>query len=357
MAELAPNWENTKVSASNHVRCPHACTERSDLIFCCQKLRTLVFKHFSLWAHPLAAGNGDGNWQESQHGSERALPTLFRADRGTAVAHYEARSASASAEREQWILEGAGTALLQSPQPGPSTHRLFHVPQMEDDQRFPGDVTRHQSRPLSASPLADVRLDDIDSESSNGFSFNPPTPLVNRPLYVEPSHTPGSQSPHMNPVASPQFHAHGVSNRNGKRRASVQTPDTNIGHSFDWPEIRRSVPFPQTGIIEIGDSLSPPGSLLRSSSPCSHISVTSSNESMSSFSFDVNTPVVETSGPPGRSAHVASSPPPHPTASHLTVSSSVESAIPGPSTQSQEGLNEEEDGDNSQDLQATSSAR
>ena len=107
----------------------------------------------------------------------------------------------------------------------------------------------------------------------------------------------------------------------------------------------------------MGDSLSSPGSLLRSSSPCSHISVTSSNESMSSFSFDVNIPVVETSGPPGRSAHVASSPPPHPTASHLTVSSSVESAIPGPSTQSQEGLNEEEDEDNSQDLQATSSAR
>ncbi len=49
MAELAPNWENTKVSVSNHVRCPHACTERSDLIFCCQKLRMLVFKHFSLW--------------------------------------------------------------------------------------------------------------------------------------------------------------------------------------------------------------------------------------------------------------------------------------------------------------------
>ncbi len=109
----------------------------------------------------------------------------------------------------------------------------------------------------------------------------------------------------------------------------------------------------------MGDSLSSPGSLLRSSSPCSHISVTSSNESMSAFSFEVNNPVVETSRSesPGRSTHVASSLPPHPRAFHLAVSSPVESAIPGPSTQRQEGLNEEEDGDNSQDLQATSSAR
>src|SRR5216684_6361628 len=112
-------------------------------------------------------------------------------------------------------------------------------------------------------------------------------------------------------------------------------------------------------MIEMGDSLSSPGSLLRSSSPCSHISVTSSNESMSAFSFEVNNPVVETSRSesPGRSTHVASSLPPHPRAFHLAVSSPVESAIPGPSTQRQEGLNEEEDGDNSQDLQATSSAR
>lgn len=243
------------------------------------------------------------------------------------------------------VLESPSAALSRSPQPGPSTHRVFRSPQMDDNRfRVPGNVARQHDRLLSPSPLADVRPDDIRSNSSNGFSFNPPTPLVNRPLYVEPTHASGSQGPTMNPAASPRAHAHGMNNRKGKRRVSVQNSDANID-SFD----RRSVPSPQTGMMEIGDSLSPPGLLLRSSSPCSHISVASSNETLSVFSFEVNISAVETPGSPGRSAHVASSnPPTQLTVSPFAVSSLVEDAIPDLSTQSQDN------GDNSQDLQASS---
>jgi hypothetical protein len=248
-------------------------------------------------------------------------------------------------------LGSPSAALSWSPQSGPSTHRGFRSSQMDDSRfRVPENVARQHNRPLSASPLADVRPDDIRSNSSNGFSFNPPTPLVNRPLS---SHASGSQGPIANPVASPRAHVHGMSNRKGKRRASVQkSPDAYID-SFDWSEIRRSVPSPQ---MEIGDSLAPSGSLLRSSSPCSHISVASSNETLSVFSFEVNISAVETPGSPGRSAHVASPNPPTPqlTVSPCAVSSLVENAIPDLSTQIQEGLDGEDNGDNSQDLQAPS---
>jgi hypothetical protein len=303
-------------------------------------------------------GHSNGRWQESQHDSARALPILSRADRGTAFAHHEARSPSTSAEpeRRRLVLESPSAALSWSPQPDPSAHRVFRSPQIDDNRfRVPGNVARQHDRPLSVSPLADVRPDDIRSNSSNGFSFNPATPLVvNRPLYVEPSHASGSQGPIVNPVASPRAHVHGTSNRKGKRRASVQNPDAYID-SFDWSEIRRSVPSPQSGMMEMGDSLGPPGLLLRSSSPCSHISVASSNETLSVFSFEVNISTVEIPGSAGRSAHVASPPPtPQPTVSPFAVSSLVEQAIPDLSTQGQEGLNGEDNGDNSQDLQVSS---
>ncbi|KAN0114113.1 hypothetical protein V8E52_007089 [Russula decolorans] len=303
-----------------------------------------------------SCGRGHGN--ERRQDSARALPILSRADRGTAFAYHAARSASTSAEpeRRRLVLESPSAALSRSPQPGPSAHRVFRSPQMDDNRfRVPGNVARRHDRPLSASPLADVRPDDTRSNSSNGFSFNPATPLVNRPLYVEPSHASRSQGPIVNPVASPRAHPHGMSDRKGKRRASVQNPDAYID-SFDWSEIRRSVPSPQTRMAEIGDSLNPPGLLLRSSSPCSHISVASSNETLSVFSFEVNISAVETPGSPGRSAHVASSnpPTPQPTVSPFAVSGLVENAIPDISTQSQERLNVEDDGDNSQDLQVSS---
>lgn len=283
-------------------------------------------------------GHGNKRWLESQYDSTRALLILSRTDRCTAFAHHEARSTSTSAEpeRRRLVLESPSAALSRSPQPGPSTHRVFRSPQIDDNRfRVPGNVARQHDRPPSASPLADVCPDDIRSNSSNGFSFNLATPLVNRPLYVEPSHTSGSQGPVMNPVASPRVHAHGISNRKGKRRASVQNPDAYVD-TFDWSEIRRSVPSPQTGMMEIGDSLSQPGLLLRSSSPCSHISVASSNETLSVFSFEVNISTVETSGSPGRSAHVANPPiTPQPTASPFAVSSLVEYANPDLSTGSE----------------------
>ncbi|KAF8502104.1 hypothetical protein F5888DRAFT_1169493 [Russula emetica] len=299
-------------------------------------------------------GHDNERWQEIQHDSTRALPILSRADRGTAFAHHEPRSTSISAEpeRRRMALESASAALSPSPQPGPSTLRVFGSPQMDDYRfRVSGNVACQHDRPPSASPLADVRSDDIRSNSSNGFSFSPPTstPLVNRPLYVEPPHASGSQGPIANPVASPRAHAHCMSDRKGKRRASVQSPDAYI-NSFDGSEIRRSVPSPQTRMMEIGDSSGPPGLLLRSSSPCSHISVASSNETLSVFSFEVNISAVETSRSPGRSAHM-----PQLTVSPFAVSSLVENAIPDLSTQSQEGLNGEDNRDNSQDLQVVSS--
>ena len=228
-----------------------------------------------------------------------------------------------------------------------------------DDNRFrvPGNVSRQHDRPLSSSPLADVRPDDTRSNSSNGFSFdlNPPTPPVNMPFYVDPSHTSGSQGLIVNPVASPRVHAHGMSDRKGKKKASVQSSDAYSIDSFAWSGIRRSAPSPQTGIMEIGDSIGPPGLFLRSSSPCSHISVASSNDTLSVFSFEVSIPAVETPGSPGRSAHVASSPqPPQLTVSPFAVPSLVENPISDPSAQSQEGLDGEDDEDDSQDLEVPS---
>ena len=225
---------------------------------------------------------------------------------------------------------------------------------MDDNRsRVPKNVSCRHERPLSASPLADIRADDIRSNSSDGFSFdlNPPTPPVNRPLYVEPSHASGSQGPIVNAVASPRAHGHGMSDRKGKRRAGVQSPDAYID-SFNWSEIRRSVPSPQTGMTEIGDSLGPPDLFLRSSSPCSHISVASSNDALSVFSFEVTIPGMETPGSPGLSAHVAISPPtPQLAVSPIAIPSLVaENAIPDLSTQSQEGMNGKDDEDNSQDL-------
>lgn len=302
-------------------------------------------------------GHGNERWQESQHDSVRVLPILSRADRSTAFAHHEARSAStlAELERRRPVLESPNAALSPSPQPGPSTHRVFRSPQVDDNRfRVPGNVTHQHDRPPSTSPWADICPDDIRSNSSNGFSFNPATPLASGPLYAEPPHASGSQGPIVNPAASPRAHAHG---RKGKRRANVQSPDAYID-SFDWSEveIRRSVPSPQTRMTEIADSLAPPGLLLRSSSPCSHISVTSSNETVSVFSFEVNISAVEMPGSPRRrSAHVASSPPtPQIAVSPLAVSSLVENAVPDLSMQNQEGLIGEDNEDDSQGLQVSS---
>ena len=303
-------------------------------------------------------GHGSERYQESQHDSASAIPILSRADRGTAFAHHEARSAStrtsAEPERRRLVLESPSAPLSWSPQPGPSTHRSFRSPQIDDTRfRVPGSVTRQHGRPPSASPLAvhDIRPDDIRSNSSDGFSFDPTTPLVNRPLHIEPSHASGSQGPIVNLAASPRARDHRMSDRKGKRRASIRSPDAYID-SFDWSENRRSAPSPQMQ-METGDSLGPPGLLLRSSSPCSHISVATSNETLSVFSFEVNIPsaTLETSGSPsGRSAHVAISPPtPQLTISPFTVSSLVENAIPDLSTQNQAGLDGEDNGDNSQD--------
>ncbi|KAI0276582.1 hypothetical protein BGY98DRAFT_1177646 [Russula aff. rugulosa BPL654] len=280
-----------------------------------------------------SSGHGNERWQESQHDSPRALPILSRADRGTAFAHHEARSTSTSAEpeRRRLVLESPSAAPSRSPQPGPSTRRAFRSPQMDDNRfRVPGNVSHQHDRPLSSSPLADA-------------------------LHVDPSHASGSQGPIVNPVASPRVHAHGMSDRKGKKRASVQSSDAYSIDSFAWSGIRRSAPSPQTGIMEIGDSMGPPGLFLRSSSPCSHISVASSNDTLSVFSFEVSIPAVETPGSPGRSAHVASSPqPPQLTVSPFAVPSLVENPISDPSAQSQEGLDGEDDEDDSQDLEVPS---
>ena len=131
------------------------------------------------------------------------------------------------------------------------------------------------------------------------------------------------------------------------QRASDQSPDAYPdSFSFGCSAIQSRAPSPHTG-VEMGDSLGPPGSLRRSPAR-SCISLASSNETSSVFSFDVNFAVVETPGSPGRSAHVASLPASPPTIPPFAVSSPVENAIAGPSTQSQEGPNEEENEDGSQ---------
>ena len=206
-------------------------------------------------------------------------------------------------------------------------------PQVEDKRRFRGNVVRQHGRPPSASPLADGRQNDIGPQSSDGFSFYLQSSPANTLLHLEQPRASGSQEPIT------------------QRRASVQSPDAHPdSFSFDCSEIqshaRSRAPSPHTG-VETGDSLGPPGSSRRSPA-CSCISLASSNGTSSIFSFEVDITVVETPGSPGRSAHVASLPAPQPTVSPFTVSSLVENAIAGPSTQSQVGPNEEENEDSSQ---------
>jgi hypothetical protein len=297
---------------------------------------------------PSSRGHSNERREECQHCSVRApLPVLPRAEGSrTAIAYERARSASTSAERRRQVLDSPSAATFsRSPLPshGHATRTVLRSPQMEDNRRYPGNITRQNGRPRSASPLADGRLpDDIGSQSSDGFLFNFQPHLVNRPLYFEPPRASGShQGPVVNPVASPR--APGMSDKKGKKRASVQSSDAFLERS----EIQTSAPAPQTG-AERGDSLGPPGPLLPSPAR-SHISLASSS-SVFSFEFEVNISPVETHRSPGRSAHVAGSPPaPQPAVSPLAISNAEENAIPALSTQRQEeGLNEEENGDDSQ---------
>ena len=260
--------------------------------------------------------------QESQYRSVRPLPRSSRADSHMDIAREEARSASISPERRWRVSESPSAAHPRSPQLDRLTHRVMRSPQVENNRRFPENSACQHGRPPGASPLADGRQNDIGlPQSSDGFSFSLQSTPVIAPHYGEPPRASGSQGP--------------------MRRESVQSPDTYLdSFSFDRSETQRNAPSPQTGMA-IGDSFGP----LRQSPALSHISLASSDETASVFSFDVNLMVV---GSLGRSAHFASLPAPQPTVSSSTVSSSVENAIPGPSTQNQEGPNEEENGGDSQ---------
>lgn len=298
---------------------------------------------------PSSSRGHSNEWREEcQHCSARApLPILPRAEGSrTAIAYERARSASTSTERRRRVLDSPSAATFsRSPLPshGHATRTVLRSPQMEDNRRYHGNIARQRGRPLSASPLADGRLPvDIGSQSSDGFLFDFQPHLVNRPLYFEPPRASGShQGPIVNPVASPR--AHDMNDKKGKKRASVQSSDAFLDRS----EMQTSAPAPQTG-AERGDSLGPPGSLLPSPAR-SHISLASSS-SMFSFEFEVNISPVERPRSPGRSAHVAGSPPaPQPAVSPFTISNTGENAIPDPSTQRQEeGPNGDENGDDSQ---------
>ncbi len=141
-------------------------------------------------------------------------------------------------------------------------------------------------------------------------------------------------------MPSPRAHGDG-SDKKGKKKASVQSPNVHLD-TFDWSEIESNAPCLQT-TIRIDDYLSMQV-LSRPPSACSHISLASSTESFrSEISFEVDFSAVEIPESPGRSAHVPSSPTPHPAGSPYSVSSLVEDAIPGPPAQSQEGPGEEEE--------------
>lgn len=274
-------------------------------------------------------GHSNESRQESLHRPMRPIPRSSRADSRIGIAHEEARSASRSTERRLRASESPSATHSRSPQSSRVTHSPMRSPQVEDKRRFSGNVVRQHGRPSSASPLADSRQKDIGPQSSDGFSFYLQSPPVNAFLHLEPPRASGSQGPIT------------------QKRASVQSPDSYPdSFSFDCSEIQSRAPSPHTG-IETGDSLGPPGSL-RQSPARSHISLASSNETSSVFSFDVSISVVETPRSLGRSAHVASLPAPQPTVSPFVVSSPVENTTAGPSTQSQEGPNEEENEDSSQ---------
>jgi hypothetical protein len=195
---------------------------------------------------------------------------------------------------------------------------------------------------------------------SNCHLFALRAPWLTGCLIFDLARASGSQGPIADLVPSPPSRAHGQGDRKGKMRASPQDSNSFIdSYSFEWSEIPKSTPCPQTR-TEIDDPLSVPA-LSRPSSACSHISLISSTESFSSaISFDVSVSKVETSESPGRSAHVATPPPQaaRSSASSFTVSGSVEDATPVPSTPSQEGRDEEEREDNrSQEQHASRDSR
>jgi hypothetical protein len=280
---------------------------------------------------PLTRGRSDERWQGSQHGLVGALPGPSRADTGhTTIPHRETRPASTSTGMGRRLCESPGAALSQSPESGSPMHGFSRFPQF--DQGVPENAARTYGRPLtSSSPAAQVGRADIESEGSNNLCFLPKSRPANELSDIDLSYTPGS------PVASPRIHGECAEK---DKRASVQSAEEHLD-SFDWPEIL-STPHPET-TIETDDYPSMPA-LSRPPSACSYISLANSTDSFRSvFSFDVDFSAVETSEPPGRSAHASPTPQPAAQASHVTLS---EDAIPGSPAQNQDSLSEKEDGDN-----------
>src|SRR6266850_2039276 len=278
---------------------------------------------------PPTRGRSDERWQGSQHGPVGALPSPSRADTShAAIPHREARPASTSTGTGRRLCDSPGAALSQSPESGFLMHGFSRFPQF--DQGVPENAARTYGRPLTSSPpAAQVGRADIESEGSNGLCFLPQSRPANELSDIDLAFTPGS------PVASSRVH--GERAEKGKKRASIQSAEEHLD-SFDWPEILSTPPRPQS-TIETDDYPSV-SALSRPPSACSYISLASSTDSFRSvFSFDVDFSAVETSEPPGRSAHA--SPTPQPAASHVTLS---EDAIPGSPAQNQDGLSEEDDG-------------
>jgi hypothetical protein len=285
-------------------------------------------------ADPPTRGRSDERWQGSQHGPVGALPSSSRADNShTVIPHREARPASTSTGTGRRLCESPRAAMSQSAESGVPMRGFSRLPQI--DQGVPENAVRTYGRPLASSPpAAQVGRANIGSEGSNSLFFLPQSWPANEPSDINLAYTPAS------PVASPRIH--GERAEKGKQRASVQSADEHLD-SFDWSEIlsTSTPPLPQT-TIEADDYPSVPV-LSRPPSACSYISLASATDSFRSvFSFDicdVDFSAVETSEPPGRSAHA--SPTPLPAASHVTLS---EDAIPGSPARNQDSLSEKDDG-------------
>jgi len=139
--------------------------------------------------------------------------------------------------------------------------------------------------------------------------------------------------------------AYGEGDRNGNRRlgASVHIFDIYLD-PFNWSEIQENT-FSQETTIITDDHPSVP---VLSHPPlvCSHLLLASSAKSFSSImSFDIYVEAVETSESPGPFTHIVGLTPQH-AVSPLSISGSVEDRIPGLPMQSQQCLNDEENGTN-----------
>jgi hypothetical protein len=154
---------------------------------------------------PSTRGRSDESWQGIQHGQVEELSSPSRAETShAAMLHREARPMNMAMEMERRLCESPGAALSQSAETSHATHRVSHLPQIDQGVPENRDPARTYGRPLMSSPpAAQIGSADIEHEGSNSLYFLPPGLLANEYLLILTQFIPpGARSLRLEPMAS-----------------------------------------------------------------------------------------------------------------------------------------------------------